>query len=82
MRFTIVLNLVLFCGNALAQNFVPPHIGAVVVGSGGGDLTGFLLAIVGIVVVVTMLVGVFKLFGWLMSLMAKLWRKLCEIMRR
>lgn len=41
MRFTIVLNLVLFCGNALAQGFVPPHIGAVVVESGGGNLAGF-----------------------------------------
>lgn len=81
MRLTIVPGLMLFCGNALAQSFVPPHAGAVVVGGGGGDFSGFLLAIVGVFVGVTILVGVFKLLGWLMSLISKLWHRLCEMVR-
>jgi hypothetical protein len=80
MRFAIVLELVLFCGNALAQRG-PPHAGAVVVGGGGGDLIGFLLVIGGIFVGLLVLMGTLALLGWIMSLLGKLWRRLCEIAR-
>lgn len=82
MRFAITLELVLFCGSALAQGFGPPHVGAVVVGGGGGGLAEFFLTIVGIFVGVMVLMGVFELLGWLMSLLGRLWRRLCEILRR
>ena len=76
MRLAVVLELVLFCGNALAQRSGPPHAGAVVVGSGGGDLGGFLLAIVGIFIGLLVLMGVINLLGWIASLLRKLWRRL------